>query len=144
MSTVTHLSPLAESFLHNFQYTLGLLNRPFIDENSFNRAARNLHASLTTLLLARPEIRIAAHNGRVHLDGAVLPDSYVLQKIFVRNRCPAVIFLKELPLAEFFLCLKEMESLLKQELDPSVMVILPKQDLHYRWLAEETIRSSGV
>ncbi len=139
MSTVTDSktrpSSLVEAFLHNFQYTLGLLNRPIIDETTFNRAVRNLHGSLTPLLIVRKELRIHVQNGKICLDDMVLPDSYALQKVFIKYRCPAIVFRRELPLAELFHCIKEMDSLLKKELDPVSLTLTSQVDQHHRWIA---------
>ncbi len=138
MSTVREkaapLPPLEESFLHNFQYTLGFLDRVAFSEAIFLRAAHNLYGSLNALLAARPEVTLHSREKSVFLDGSALPDSYVLQRIFVRFRCPAIRFRRGILPPELLQCLRQMESLLRRELAPERMETPKIADLHYDWL----------
>lgn len=128
------LSPLAEAFLSNFQYTLGFLDRVAFSEAIFNRASHNLHDSLTALLQTQPEVVLQARDRTVTLDGTPLPDSYVLQRIFMRFNCPPIRFRKGLRFEDLIQSLRQMESLLRRELAPSTMTVSHKQDQHYDWL----------
>jgi hypothetical protein len=138
MSTVhertEHLPPLVESFLHNFQYTLGFLDRVAFTEAIFHRATHNLLGALTALLSTQPEVVLQARAKQVFLDAVPLPDSYVMQRIFVRFRCPGLRFRHGIVLPELLQCLKQLDSLLKRETAPSMLETPHKQDLHYDWI----------
>jgi len=135
----TRLSPLELSFLHNFQYCLGFLDRVSFNEAVVNKAVGNLFGALTALLAVQPQVRIQARERRLFLDSTQLPDSYVLQRIFLRHQCPPVCFQKGIQPAELLQCLHQMESLLRREVDPVVMGVPSKINLHYRWLPASAV-----
>ena len=73
MSTVHEksapLPPLEESFLHNFQYTLGFLDRVAFSEAIFLRAAHNLFGSLNALLASRSEVTLGSESQGISWGG---------------------------------------------------------------------------
>ena len=134
--TTSRLSPLAEAFFNNLQYALGFLGRVAFNEGVFERAIRNLHASLTALLETREEVRIRVMDRHVCIDEVPLPDSFVLQRIFVRFRCPSVRFERGIDPSGLTRCLRDIESLLIRELAPSLMGSAGKGNDHYRWMSD--------
>jgi hypothetical protein len=137
MSTVAekspHLSPLTESVLYNLQYTLGLLDRANIQDSIFTRATRNLFASLSAQLAVESPFHIHSRDRRVYINENPVPDSYILQRIFIRNKCPGVQFKKGLQPEGLARCLRDIGRVLGKELDPSLLCGRSDPDGHYEW-----------